>query len=188
MVCEKCHGEIADNVLFCPLCGEPQGVKAEQPEMVDSYLCCPRCGSEKLNIMGDRDINSAIMSGVAGAAIGSKKVGIVSGVAGLQGRTFFVCMDCGKKFRSPDELKSEIETFKQKNKILKVLYYIIGLCGATMLLLGLLGGILGVALVMAIPCFAVSILIKYSINKKINGVSNELKEIEEGIRKYMISK
>lgn len=134
MICRKCNREIPDNVLFCPLCGEEQKeeVTVKPVESFNHYLCCPRCGSKRLNIMGDRDINSALGSGVAGAVLGGAKVGIVAGVAGLKGRTFFVCMDCGMKFRSPDELKAEIEDLKQKQKIEKVLLSILDICGVLM--------------------------------------------------------
>lgn len=38
-ICEKCNHEISENILFCPHCGNRQGIETKK----ESH--CPKCGS-----------------------------------------------------------------------------------------------------------------------------------------------
>lgn len=144
MKCIHCGAENTEGASFCKRCGtkmvekrtihQPNGFfQQERYEQADGNLnhevysekiCCPCCGSRNLFAFGDRDIGSAVVSGVAVSLIANVGTGLIAGASGLKKKTYWICQECGKKFRDVDELSTETSAYKKRVKIFKVLGFI----------------------------------------------------------------
>lgn len=106
--CPKCNATLADNAVFCGKCGQkvnaaiPQPA-APQPNAV-SKLHCPNCKSHNISITTESSVNGAVTT---------HNGGFSSTHVSNTHRNYWVCGDCGTKFRNIQNLEEEIS--KSKN-------------------------------------------------------------------------
>lgn len=152
MICEKCGKESGEG-KFCRYCGSALNVPSAESPSVEAQnlnreenmkigkLKCPRCGSRKLQAVTETDTNVTTSGGGYSAGKGCLgwlvfgPLGLLCGACGSKQKTtvqqsnksYWVCPDCGNKFRDTDELWSEIESQKQSMKQINILF-IAGIC------------------------------------------------------------
>lgn len=112
-VCPGCSTPITKEDIFCPNCGTKNGhtapiVKentASIPTVSSAIqkspgkLHCPHCGSHNITVTTESSVNGALTAhGGAGS----------STVVSNTHRNFWICSDCGTKFRNIQSLEEEI--------------------------------------------------------------------------------
>lgn len=182
MFCSKCGKQLNDHVKFCPDCGnavEKVGIF----ENSAFFICCPRCGSTELSVTKDRDYGAAITSAVAVSAVTDKQTGLLAAGSNLQQKTYWICDKCGKQFRDPDELKSEVKTVGKMAigfRIFSIVMFIFVVLGA---ISSFASGIPVLAVfftLFLIPLAVIFVLSRYRVQK----LERELNEIETGMQKF----
>lgn len=132
MFCSNCGKETRDGTKFCPYCGVAlsQDVSAWQPapSMGDEgkapipqskKIKCPNCNGHNLQITTEVTTTGGGYSGTKGCLgfLLLGPCGLLCGNCGSKqstsGRTYWVCADCGHKFRNLSEWKEEIESNKK---------------------------------------------------------------------------
>lgn len=112
--CKKCGKEIADDSEFCPHCGAAQSAQPiNQVGSGKMKLHCPRCKGRTL-----APIVETIGSDGAGYQV-SRNIAV--GSSKNYNRTYWMCQDCGNKFRNIDELEQETKRFQIFIKVFTVL-------------------------------------------------------------------
>lgn len=142
MYCSNCGKELKDGDKFCPECGretkqEPAVVRAEEniAEKRSEKIVCPMCGGSHLQAISENDDKTITRgggySGVKGCLgyLVFGPFGLLCGNCGNKQQTttfksnklYWVCSDCGHKFRNEDDLaREEYTSMMQKKKIGKL--------------------------------------------------------------------
>lgn len=161
--CPTCGTQISDSAAFCSECGTHIPGITDVKNTVQSNrrtgrksIHCPECGSTNLAPIVESENNG----GVAVSSPISQRMGMTSYSSVTTHRNYWVCQDCGYKFRNLDNLKEELT---KKSKLLKPLL-IIGILATVMLLL--MGIILSgnklfmvIMLPIMIPCITCDIIV-----------------------------
>ncbi len=103
--CQKCGKEVETGVAFCPSCGNNivAPASSSEPTNTAKKLHCPNCKSYNFTITTESSVNGAVTTG--------KRIKTTS-VSNTH-RNYWVCSDCGTKFRNIQSLEEEIK--KEKN-------------------------------------------------------------------------
>lgn len=154
--------------------------EASRPRVPQGKLCCPNCGSTQLTVTTDRDWGAAALGGIAGAAVGGVVSGAIGVASNLQQQTFFVCSDCGHRFRNPKELENEAKIYGKRSILVSIV-------SGVMILLCLIL-IIAVDLVFIDIFFgaiaAILIVCIIFMNKKAQKPKKELEEIQRGMSRF----
>lgn len=146
-------------------------------------LCCPQCGGSELTAVTDRDIAGAIGSGIIAAGAAGALGGIASAASNLNQRTFWLCKNCGHKFRNPEELRSEAKMYQKRFTGLMIFAGVIALLSFILAfalfsksaVLGILFLLLGLILV----------LLPLTVRAKASSRQKELAQIENGMKQFL---
>lgn len=187
MYCPKCGSANPDNSKFCCDCGAKLSAaavaappKGDRPRVPQRNLCCPNCGSTQLIVTTDRDWGAAALGGIAGAAVGGVVSGAIGAASNLQQQTFFVCTDCGHRFRNPQELENEAKIYGKRSILVSIV-------SGIMILLCLIL-IIAVDLVFLDIFFgsiaAIFVLCIIFMNIKARKPKKELEEIQKGMSRF----
>lgn len=103
--CNNCGKQIDDTIKFCPHCGSAQSDAASQAFVPGGrQLHCPKCRSIQLSPIVETDVQG-------GYAI-NRSVGRKWGASAIDlkstHRNYWMCGQCGHKFRNIDSLEEEI--------------------------------------------------------------------------------
>ena len=128
MFCKNCGANLPDGSKFCAGCGSTVDgatpVKSAKP--VSNGVCCPNCNSRNLqatvetnvNVSGGKGYSSAkgcigfLLLGPLGILCGS--CGQKQGTVTTTNKNYYVCGDCGNKFRNILELMKEMQSMHKK--------------------------------------------------------------------------
>lgn len=114
--CPNCGKQIAEGSAFCPECGTKQG--SPQPVRRNTTprgrLHCPSCRGTNLTPV----IESSSTIGSAGRI--SKNIVLTE--TNVKNKSFWMCQECGHKFRNLEDL---IEENKQKYKLGKLTFRLV---------------------------------------------------------------
>ncbi len=155
-------------------------------------LCCPQCGHTDLQVMNETNVESKGKDYSAGkGCLGYLMFGPLGAMCGSCGSgkkitttntTYWCCPKCGKKFRSPDDLRKDKELNKKTFISLIVAGIILPIVAAFSVSkdLGMGGSILfGVILCIAIMAFA------YIFTKRKNDkIEAEARELEANMKRF----
>ena len=108
--------------------------KVESSDLDIGYFC-PNCKSRKLQLISETDTSSTTSGGGYSGGKGCLgylllgPIGLLCGACGSQSKTvtanstrrFWVCQDCGNKFRMPDEIRQEEEQSRKLIRVYKAL-------------------------------------------------------------------
>ena len=160
MFCSKCGQQIEENSPFCSKCGNPTGAKSPVANNVSQQvrsgaankLHCPNCKSHNISITTESSVSGAVTTSYGNMAATS-----VSNTH----RNFWICTDCGTKFRNIQNLEEEIAKTRKSQTIVKVVSIIAIIIFVLMLVMLLdnpfmvlfLGSFMFVSFVVAIVCF-----------------------------------
>lgn len=105
MFCTNCGQQIEDNTKFCPHCGNAQSVAAAQPFVPNGkQLHCPKCRGTQLSPIVETDVQGGFaVNRSIGRKWGASAVDLKS-----THRNYWMCGQCGQKFRNIDSLEEEI--------------------------------------------------------------------------------
>lgn len=122
--CPECGREMEDGSNFCMACGtnvNGQGSvrkahAAQGHGAADKRLHCPQCGSVHFTPV----VESTNNGGVAVSTGLTRRVGVTSYSSNTTHRNYWLCRDCGTKFRNLQNLKEELdhETKKMKGHLI----------------------------------------------------------------------
>lgn len=121
MFCSKCGQQVEGNSAFCGNCGtavnsvERPVVQQQSRPVQRAKLHCPTCKSYNISITTESSVNGAITT-----ARGNMAATSVSNTH----RNFWICADCGAKFRNIQSLEEEIASTKKSRTISTVFTFI----------------------------------------------------------------
>ncbi len=157
-----------------------------------SIFCCPYCGHKELTATTETNTTSTGKNFSGGkGCLGYLLLGPIGVLCGACGKgqqvtttnaTYWICPKCGKKFRAPDELKSEIEAMDS----LPVAS--IAVCAIFCLIMLIVFASADLFIVGLILAAIVAGLMYMSISaskKEVDVVKKELEEIESGMKKHI---
>lgn len=103
--CSNCGQQIEDSTKFCPHCGNAQSVAAPQPFVPGGkQLHCPKCRGTQLSPIVETDVQGGFaVNRSVGRKWGASAVDLKS-----THRNYWMCGQCGHKFRNIDSLDEEI--------------------------------------------------------------------------------
>lgn len=108
--CPKCGKEVAEGIAFCTSCGNKMSEDAPVTQSGSKKLHCPNCKSHNLTVTTESSVGSAISTGR------TVRTTMVSNTH----RNYWVCSDCGTKFRNIQNLEEEIKKNKNAPKLCAV--------------------------------------------------------------------
>ncbi len=114
-ICPNCNSSLQENAIFCASCGSK--VSPDTPQQVrnhSSKLHCPQCKSHNLMVTTESSVTGAVTTSSRSGRISSSHVS-------NNHQTFWVCGDCGTKFRNIQSLDEEIKKYKNSPTIFFVL-------------------------------------------------------------------
>lgn len=112
MFCSKCGNQIADGDSFCGKCGAVTSVKQQNTvstAQTTNGLHCPNCKSRNLAITTESSVNGGLTTHHGAGSITSFS---------NSHRNYWICNDCGSKFRN---IQNPEEDLKSKSKSVKIL-------------------------------------------------------------------
>lgn len=116
--CTKCGTSLNEGNVFCPSCGTKNAVEGSTfRATVNTHgkLHCPQCKSYNISITTESSVTGAIT-----ANHGRMSTTSVSNTH----RNFWMCGDCGAKFRNIQNLEEEIAKTKSSPIIAAVIFII----------------------------------------------------------------
>ena len=165
--CSHCGVQIDEQAVFCPSCGQTQTASPTHQSNTPNRLHCPHCKGTQLSpiveteVSGGTSLNHAVTRKSSVSAFNLKNTH----------RNYWMCQNCGHKFRNIDNLNEEIATQKKAQK--SALYSAILFAVMCILAFGSKG---------MIPAIIISAIFGFfviSFKKKIDDLTQELKQLEQ---------
>lgn len=116
--CPNCGSQVTEETKFCPICGTPQNSQQSVHRTTGTRkrLHCPNCRSVNLTPV----IESTSTIGSVGRV--SKNVALTG--TNVNNKSFWMCQECGHKFRNLEDMIQENKRAYKLGKILFRLSYI----------------------------------------------------------------
>lgn len=109
-ICQKCNSTLPENSVFCGNCGQkvtqPTQQSMAQQNFAVKKLHCPNCKSHNISITTESSVNGAVTTNNGGFS---------STHVSNTHRNYWVCGDCGTKFRNIQNLEEEISKCKNSH-------------------------------------------------------------------------
>ncbi len=123
--CKNCNTQIEDGAVFCHVCGTKTEQIVNNDGASPKKFHCPNCKSTNITITTESSIDGAVSS--HGRHFSSTSFSNTH-------RNFWVCSDCGTKFRNIQSLEEEIAKKKNYPTIFTVLAIISGIISLYLLM------------------------------------------------------
>lgn len=173
--CKFCGKEIG-NANFCPHCGKPQHT-AQENRTGRRRLHCPECHGEQLTAITE----ATQTGGVATSSRITRNTAVTGYSANTVNRHYWMCQECGHKFRNLEDLNNEIVKDMQTVKNFKKLSIFVGITSLFVIFMMVAGlGILlllpaASAVLLAVGSFA----IWFTTKKKVERMTAEKVHLEQ---------
>lgn len=128
--CEKCGSRIPDNAKFCNECGNSSIDVIKQSDMVPlgvKKLHCPNCRSYNFSSLTESSVSGAFTTGGGNFAVTS---------VSNEHKTFWLCHDCGMKFRNIYDFEEELKKDLKKLKLCRTLIPVFFVLSVAFFILG----------------------------------------------------
>lgn len=103
--CSNCGNPLDKDSQFCTNCGSAQASSSKHPRSASFHqLHCPKCGSTSLSPI----VESEISSGSAAYTSVGRRHGVSHFKFNSTHRNYWMCSNCGQKFRNIQNLDEEI--------------------------------------------------------------------------------
>ncbi|MBO5040355.1 MAG: zinc ribbon domain-containing protein [Clostridia bacterium] len=177
-ICPNCNTNLPDGSAFCTSCGTKIGTAAPQQAPANPVqsgkLHCPNCKSHNLQVTTESSVTGAVSTHSRNGRFSSTHVS-------NNHQTFWVCNDCGTKFRNIQSLEEEINKYKNQ----PLLFFIVGVIAAIISLVWfinsqnspvgfLFGGIIAITAI----CAVVFVCFGFSWKKKLAKMRAELADLK----------
>lgn len=191
-VCKNCGKEL-NGSRFCPNCGqEADGTVIPNTDSKVSKLVCPKCGSKRIQLVTETNVSTKgkNYSGAQGCLgyLMFGPLGMLCGSCGQSQKTtttqnqYWVCNECGEKFKSPDEVRADV---KKLEKLASVPFLIFI---AVLVVLLVLAGVLSEMPTFTIfgVIYGIFLSILYLVIKfvRLPKEKEKLKELEEAMDRF----
>ena len=167
--CQNCGTEVQDNVKFCPNCGQGQRTSEilihQNRNNNGKRLHCPNCGSTSISPIVETEVNSGL---TMSHSIGRKNSISSTGFYNTH-RNYWMCGECGQKFRNLQNLEEELK--KHRSNVTRAIIGIV-LIAVIMIASVAIDG-LGFLHVIMIPSLAIIIAAVVITRKKIESLEKE---------------
>lgn len=114
--CRHCGTEINDDTRFCPNCGQSQQAFSPVPRQPrangGNRLHCPNCRSHTISPV----VETEVTSGMSMNHSFSRKNSVSAISMNNTHRNYWMCSDCGHKFRNLQNLEEELNKNKKNVK------------------------------------------------------------------------
>ena len=110
-------------------------------------------------------------------------LGLLAGASGLKKKTYWICQNCGKKFRDIDELSAETLVYEKRAKGFKIFGLIMCALMALAIILCFIADIEIMSLLFLVLSLPFIFTIKVS-GSQFRNCQKELNEIMEEMRKF----
>lgn len=167
--CKFCGNEVEDGAQFCGNCGQSLEPAIQTPQRRNAVnkkqLHCPECGSVALTPI----VETEISGGTAVNHSFTRKTSASQMQFNNTHRNYWMCSNCGHKFRNLQNLEQEILSLRKKVKngwIGTILVALLALVWA-------IGYGVGVTLLVFIPLFAIIIAALFILKGRINKMEEE---------------
>ena len=123
--CHKCRQEIPVDASHCPHCGTAQISNHPSATTGRKGVHCPECGSTHLSTMVETSTNG----GTAVHTPLTSRVGVSTYTTSNTHRNYWICHNCGQKFRNLQNLKEEIARETKRMKLSLIWFIICTIAG-----------------------------------------------------------
>ena len=171
--CTNCGQQIDDNAKFCAHCGSSQNAESSAPQTFapsGKQFHCPKCRGFQLSPVVETDVQGGYaVNRSMGRKWGASAVNLKS-----THRDYWMCGQCGHKFRNLDNLTEEIAVQAKAQRS----------CISTsivLLVLSLLSVVIGAGMldILLLPVLALLVILWFSFKKKVTALTEEKKYLEE---------
>ena len=118
--CPNCGNQIEDNSTFCRHCGHNQRhdstAVSQQPRNGRKQMHCPKCKSTSFSPIVESDVSGGSTTSLSI----SKRVSVGQVHLKNTHRNYWLCSNCGEKFRNIQNLDEEIMELSKKQKIVLI--------------------------------------------------------------------
>lgn len=155
-------------------------------------LCCPHCGNKNIQAVTETNVQTtgggySAGKGCLGYLIFSP-LGLLCGSCGSRGNTesqsttYWICPDCGTKFRNPDEYDKELKN----NKTLVIMFIVIGVISSvfTAIVLGYFYSFTPTISCLCLIPFTIFLIPAINFSVSSHKLEKERDEIEDGMKKF----
>ncbi len=113
-ICPNCNSPIDNDAKFCTKCGTSiaQSSVATQPQVRTNKLHCPNCRSYSITVTTESTITGGLTT---------SRGNVSATQFSSTHRNYWVCSDCGTKFRNIQNLEEEIAASRKKPTICTVI-------------------------------------------------------------------
>lgn len=168
--CTNCGQRIEDNTKFCSHCGNAQSVAAPQPFVPGGkQLHCPKCKGIQLSPFVETDVQGGYaLNRSIGRKWGASAVDLKS-----THRNYWMCGQCGHKFRNIDSLEEEItvQAKAQRSCVSTAIVFLV------LSFICMLGG-MGMVAVLTIPLMIMLACLWFWFRQKVNKLTQEKDYLE----------
>lgn len=167
--CQNCGTEIDNDARFCPNCGQskkPSSSPARQPRANGAKrLHCPNCQSNSISPV----VETEISGGMSMNHSFSRKNSVSAISLNNTHRNYWMCSDCGHKFRNLQNLEDELAALHKA--VISAILGIILLVVLGMFSSSTLG--FGITLAFLVPVIALVIVAIFVVKNKIEKMEAE---------------
>lgn len=172
-VCQNCNANVPEGTNFCPKCGTKLGGVAEPiPVNRAGKLHCPQCKSHNISPVTESSVNGGVTT-----HHGRMSTTSVSNTH----RNYWMCADCGTKFRNIQNLEEEIAKTKSTPTVFRVIA-IIALIISVYLIASALSSPLGIFAAypafIAVVCTIVFFIGSFVYSNKVKKMRAELEYLK----------
>lgn len=128
--CPNCGKQHDNSQQQCSQCGTSLPT-SNSASGNGKHLHCPHCGSRNLQPI----VESTTTGGTAVHSRATRNIGVSSYTANTVHRNYWLCHDCGHKFRNLQNLKEEIAQTKKQQTLMKIFLITFAVLSAYILLL-----------------------------------------------------
>ena len=171
--CTNCGQQIDDNAKFCTHCGNSQNAEAPAPQSFSpsgKQLHCPKCKGIRLSPIVETDVQGGY---AVNRSVGRKWGASAVNLKSIH-RDYWMCGQCGHKFRNIDNLTEEIAVQAKAQRscistsiVLLVLFLLSLVIGA------------GPLDILLLPVLALLVGLWFYFKKKVAVLTEEKKYLEE---------
>ncbi len=123
--CSNCGSELADEAAFCPNCGQEQNSAPQSVQRRSTSnrkrLHCPECGSVTLSPI----VETEISGGMAVNRSVTRKTSASAMRFNNTHRNYWMCSECGHKFRNLQNLEEELTFYLKGLKGLRIFLIVV---------------------------------------------------------------
>lgn len=157
------------------------------------HIVCPKCGSRNLSVTNEVNVQTSGKDFSAGkACLGNAMFGPLGILCGSCGggkkvsstnTVFWICNDCGNKFKHFDEMEKEIAKLKTAHTVVIVASVLLNIMSIPTILLSAIARE-GSLVTMSVLLSLIMIALPFLTNHRLKAMQNEFEEMKKQMEKF----